>query len=103
MFPVPRRLDAAVAGSSARDIVVGLRPEPFLARADQADVHALVELTVDVAEYIGSSQFLAAHIGSHSVTATVDAGPDAGPMGSGTYYFDTNRLYLFDRQTGAAL
>ena len=56
-----------------------------------------------VAEYIGSSQFLAAELGGQDITAAGEVGPEAELMTDGTYFFDTSRLYLFDRQSGEAL
>ena len=119
-LPVPARLHSALENNNKTEVVAGLRPEHFLdggrltagvsdtvdtqvhAEGIQGD-YATVKLEVDVAEYIGSSQFLAARIGQKSITATVDAGPDAAPLGSGRYLFDTNRMYLFDPASGKAL
>ncbi len=105
-LPVPARLIDAANQSDQSDIVVGLRPEHFSSDTDGESSRpdwAAVQLEVDVAEYIGSSQFLAARIGAVPVTATVDAGPDAAPLTSGQYLFDTSRMYLFDRASGKAL
>jgi multiple sugar transport system ATP-binding protein len=102
-LPVPMRLKERARQADIRDVCVGLRPEHFSATDAGDGAYAAVELEVDVAEYIGSSQFLAARLGNKSITATVDVGPDAEPMTSGGYYFDANRLYLFDRQSGLAL
>jgi multiple sugar transport system ATP-binding protein len=101
-LPVPERLKAAAQGSASNGITVGLRPEHFSAEARTQDF-APVDLTVKVAEYIGSSQYLAADIGGQNITAAVEVGPESELMTDGTYYFDTTRLYLFDRKTGAAL
>lgn len=101
-LPVPERLKAAAQGSASNGITVGLRPEHFSAEARTQDF-APVDLTVKVAEYIGSSQYLAADIGGQKITAAVEVGPESELMTDGTYYFDTTRLYLFDRKTGAAL
>ena len=100
---VPERIRKQAESATDNQVVVGLRPEHFYASNDQHNGFSAVDLEVDVAEYIGSSQFLAARLGSQTVTATVDVGPDAEPMQSGEYFFDTNRLYLFDKKTGIAL
>jgi len=102
-LPVPERIREQAEGAASRQVVAGLRPEHFYASPSSVDTMASLSLDVDVAEYIGSSQYLAARIGEQPVTATIDVGPDAEPMVSGEYLFDTNRLYLFDRQTGLAL
>lgn len=105
-LPLPNRLSQAVANSNSKNVVVGLRPEHFAATGSggtQESVYAPVTLGVQVAEYIGSSQFLAAHIGQRQVTASIEVGPDAAPLESGEYLFDTSRMYLFDKETGAAI
>jgi multiple sugar transport system ATP-binding protein len=91
-LPVPERLKAAAQGSASNGITVGLRPEHFSAEARTQDF-APVDLTVKVA----------ADIGGQNITAAVEVGPESELMTDGTYYFDTTRLYLFDRKTGAAL
>ena len=102
-LPVPERMKERASGAMQREVVLGLRPEHFSATGSEGSLLAPLELDVTVAEYIGSSQFLAATLGARPVTATVDVGPDAEPMTSGTYYIDTNRMYLFDRASGEAL
>ncbi|NIA69968.1 sn-glycerol-3-phosphate ABC transporter ATP-binding protein UgpC [Pelagibius litoralis] len=101
-LPVPGRMKERVSAARNRDVTVGLRPEHFSAN-DSGGVLAPIQLQVDVAEYIGSSQFLAAVVGQQHVTASVDVGPDAEPLRSGDYYFDADRIYLFDRASGQAL
>jgi multiple sugar transport system ATP-binding protein len=102
-LPVSKRMRISAEAAKNRKVTLGLRPEHFAATSNKDGKYAALDLTVDVAEYIGSSQFLAANLGGQSVTATVDVGPDAEPMGSGKYFFDTNRMYLFDRASGEEL
>jgi len=101
-LPLPDRLTQQAKASGAKAITLGLRPEHFSAEARTQDF-APVELTVKVAEYIGSSQYLAAELGGAPLTAAVEVGPEADLLSDGRYYFDTSRLYLFDPETGAAL
>ncbi|MEM7320921.1 MAG: ATP-binding cassette domain-containing protein, partial [Pseudomonadota bacterium] len=105
-LPLPERLAAAAKSAAGRSVVVGLRPEHF-ASGDTgmtvASRHAPIDLQVQVAEYIGSSQFLAAKIGEKPVTAAIEVGPDSAPLKSGSYLFDTSRLYLFDATSGDAI
>ena len=102
-LPLPGRLCPRVEATEVREVKVGLRPEHFSATDAGEGDFAPIELTVDVAEYIGSNQFLAARLGPNPMTASVDVGPDAAPMGTGRYFFDVNRMYLFDRSTGQAM
>ncbi len=102
-LPVPDRLAARARRAPRRAVTVGLRPEHFAAADSGAGNHSEIDLEVSVSEYIGSSQFLAATVRGHPVTASVEVGPDAPPMTSGRYYFDVDRLYLFDRASGEAI
>ncbi len=105
-IPLNPRLSVAASQHSARDVIIGLRPEHFSVKGaggSRSSLFAPVDLKVEVAEYIGSSQFLAAHIDDQPVTASIEVGPDSAPLESGEYLFDTNRMYLFDRKTGTAI
>ncbi len=105
-LPVGERLLERFSQARDRQVTVGLRPEHFAVAGtlsqDAGAAFAKVRLDVQVAEYIGSSQFLAARVGDIPVTAAVEVDADAAPMTTGDYLFDTSRLYLFDRQTGDA-
>ena len=106
-LPLPPELAARARATSSRTVRIGLRPEHFAAPDSPGGARdaalAPIRLEVDVAEYIGSSQFLAARVGDTPVTAAIDVGPDTLPMTSGQYGFDMNRLYLFDNQTGESI
>ena len=101
-LPLTERLAERAKTANGRAISVGLRPEHFAGSALD-DGFAPLDLTVKVSEYIGSSQFLAAEIGGADITAAVDVGPEADLLSDGTYYFDTRRIYLFDRESGRAI
>ena len=101
-FPIPGRMTERVQSAPSKEIKIGMRPEHFAAEARTEDF-APVELKVKVSEYIGSSQYLAADLGSSAITAAVDVGPEADLLGDGTYFFDTQRLYMFDRDEGRAI
>lgn len=104
-LPVPRAFHESLEGAASRNVVAGLRPEHFSSTGARysGGATAPVQLTVDVAEYVGSNQFLAARIGEQRISVSVEAGPEHGRMESGTYYFETERLYLFEKETGLAL
>ena len=101
-LPLPDRLRARAEAANGRHVSVGLRPEHFAGSALE-DSYAPIDLKVKVSEYIGSSQFLAAEVGNASITAAVEVGPEADLLSDGRYFFDTRRIYLFDRQSGEAL
>ncbi|MDE0114971.1 MAG: ABC transporter ATP-binding protein [Albidovulum sp.] len=106
-LPLSPELTTKAKRAPRKDVIAGLRPEHFAVNASRAgsseSTYAKIDLDVSVAEYIGSSQFLAATIGEVPVTASVEVGPTTEPMTSGTYLFDTSRLYLFDRESGNAI
>ncbi len=105
-LPLPAKLQSAIQAHGADAVTVGLRPEHFSidgAGGTQESVFAPIDLEVAVAEYIGSSQFLAANIAGKHMTAAIEVGPDSAPLTSGSYRFDTSRLYLFDRENGQAI
>ncbi len=106
-LPVPSRMRDGLAAQKGRAVVAGLRPEHFAAAGSVAGTQGAtlvpIDLSVDVAEYIGSSQFLAARVGDQAVTAAIEVDADAQPLASGQYLFNAERLYLFDRETGLAL
>ncbi len=105
-LPLHGRLGQAAKTHGSADVIVGLRPEHFSlpgAGGTDSSVFASIRLSVDVAEYIGSSQFLAARIEDAPVTASIEVGPDSPPLASGEYQFDTSRIYLFDKASGAAI
>lgn len=106
-LPLPPRLRSAAQKLGSRNLIIGLRPEHFASKdAKGGTVESLyspIFLNVKVAEYIGSSQFLAADIGEKQVSASIEVGPNSAPLGSGEYLFDTNRIYLFDKATGEAV
>lgn len=101
-LPLSERLAGRAKDARTREIRIGLRPEHFAGRAHD-DGFAPLDLRVKVSEYIGSSQFLAAELGGADITAAVDVGPEADLLSDGTYFFDTKRVYLFDRETGRAI
>lgn len=103
-FSLPLSGDLADRARNAdeKEIKIGLRPEHFGGRQAEGS-HAPLDLKVLVSEYIGSSQFLTAEIGGASIAAAIDVGPDAELLSDGEYYFDTRRLYMFERSSGRAI
>lgn len=102
-LPVPAALKARVAQAQGAELALGLRPEHFAWQAEALEAPQKISLQVHVAEYIGASQFLTGALGHNAMTAVIHSAPDAPPMRSGDYFFDMNRLYLFDQETGLAV
>ena len=105
-LPLPDSLSQKVKNQEIKQVTIGLRPEHFSSNSNfivEGAALAPIDLEVEVAEYIGSCQFLAAKVGQVPITASIEVGSDAQPLKSGKYLFDTNRLYLFSPQTGESL
>jgi len=102
-LPISNALKQRLETSGTTTVTLGLRPEHFSAIKDDQNQYHTLGLEVRVAEYVGSSQFLTAALGPNTLSAVVQSDPQTPPMTSGEYYFDVNRLYLFDPATGLAL
>ena len=103
-LPLNEALSQRVRANGSKKVKVGLRPEHFSNhQSTECALMSPIHLTVQVAEYIGSSQFLASTIGGEPVTACIEVDSDTKPLGSGEYLFDANRIYLFDAQTEKAI
>ncbi len=105
-LPLNARLQAKTRSGTGKRVIVGMRPEHFASHGIHATTpseYAPVHLAVEVAEYIGSSQYLAARIGGVPVTASIEVGPDSETLQTGEYLFNTDRMYLFDPETGETI
>lgn len=84
-LPLHGRLAAAAKAHRSAEVTVGLRPERFTVGGTggtEASVFANIQLSVEMAEYIGSSQLLAARIQDVPITASIEVGPDSPPFAS---------------------
>lgn len=102
-FPVPLHLRSRLSDIQGAQLVLGLRPEHFSLQSERLEAPHKISLEVRVSEYIGASQFLTCQVGADAITAVISSAPDSPAMTSGDYYFDLNRLYLFDPVTGCAV
>ncbi len=105
-LPLNSWLQAETRSRTGRRVIVGTRPEHFASHGIHATTpseFAPVHLTVEVADYIGSSQYLAARIGGVPVTASIEAGPDSETLQTGECLFNSDRMYLFDPETGETI
>ena len=104
-IPVPKPFHENLNAQRSREVIAGLRPEHFSRMNTSRTGNAMspIHLTVDVAEYVGANQYLAAKVGSKRISVSVEAGLEQDNADSGTYFFETGRLYLFDEKTGLTL
>ena len=90
-LPLNSRLQAQTRSRTDRRVIVGMRPEHFASHGIHATTpseYAPVNLTVEVAEYIGSSQYSTAWIGGVPATASIEVGPDSETLQTGEYLFN---------------
>lgn len=104
-IPVPDFFHENLNALGSRQVIAGLRPEHFstISVGKNGGMMSPIHLTVDVAEYVGANQYLAAQVGSKRISVSVEAGPEQDSLDTGTYFFETGRLYLFDQKTGLTL
>jgi multiple sugar transport system ATP-binding protein len=86
-------------------VTLGIRPEHLhdaLMQKPDGDC-ATIEVTVEVAEQLGSEVLLHVTSGADILLASVDARTPAQPGARVRLAVDTRRLYLFDKPTGLAI
>ncbi|GMV46503.1 MAG: sugar ABC transporter ATP-binding protein [Pseudomonadota bacterium] len=96
-FAWPLRLDAAAA-PEGRELVAGLRPQALRPAAGAG----LLQLQVDVVEYLGVESLLVGHLAGSSerVTAVLPGQPGDAARRTLALDFDPAELHLFDKGTG---
>jgi multiple sugar transport system ATP-binding protein len=80
---------------------LGFRPEALTDRV--LDGRAILEMSVDVVERLGSDQFLYGQVGGDTITARVDPRMKVEPGGRARLGLDARSLHLFDAETEMAL
>jgi multiple sugar transport system ATP-binding protein len=101
---VPERFASAVAAEAGRGLVVGLRPEHLEVEDGVGpDGAASVPAVVDVVEYLGDEQLVHLHAGEVQLVAKVDVEPRLQAGQDVTLCVAVEKLYVFDRETEAAL
>ncbi|MGH7003950.1 MAG: TOBE domain-containing protein, partial [Alphaproteobacteria bacterium] len=89
------------AASSARDIVVGIRPESLALAAPDQD--PAIDATVEVVELTGPELVVTATIGDQRLTASL---PPRSRISAGMaqrFAADLHALHVFDRASGRRL
>src|SRR5688500_13551500 len=102
---LPDWCGAVLEAHSARELMVGFRPESLHAahgRAPGAEL-ATLPLTVDVLEPLGNEIFVHAHAGDVRVTARVPPQPLPGPGEPIALAIDLARLHFFAADTGEVI
>jgi len=94
-WPLPPQTEVVPEG---RELVAGLRPQALRPAAGAG----LLQLQVDVVEYLGTESLLVGHLvgGSERVTAVLPGQPGDAARGTLALDFDPAELHLFDKATG---
>ncbi len=107
MIPVPpsKASPETMAKLLDKPVVLGVRPEalhdePIFTEAENA---AILEAQVELAEMMGSEVYLYLNYGDVKLTAKVPARTAAKMGETLKIAIDVNHIYLFDKETGAAI
>ncbi len=84
-----------------KPIVLGIRPEDIHDdnNVKKAYPEALVKLTVDVSELLGSETNITAEVDKETIIARVDARTDVNIGDTIELVFDMNKVHFFDKKT----
>lgn len=86
---------------AGRKLMLGLRPE-WIASADVNDA-AAITMKVEVVEPTGPDLYVALNLGGREIMARLPAGASVQPGSLARFSIDTNKVILFDADTGVAL
>ena len=101
---LPERFIEAARREAGREMVVGLRPEHLkVADGTPPDGSATMPAVVDVVEYLGDEQLVHLHAGEVELVAKLAVEPRLQMGQDVTLTVPLEKLYLFDRETEAAL
>jgi multiple sugar transport system ATP-binding protein len=103
-FPVPSRFKAALAGSNARKLDAGFRPE-HLELGGEVGERLTIRAKADVVEYLGNEELLHVTVPGHEgdVIAVVSASHRVRPGDMLDLQIPAEKLHLFDAESGQAL
>ena len=101
---VPDRVGSAASGSGGK-LVVGLRPEHLTVAngGGPSGDGAAIPAVVDVVEYLGDEQLVHLHAGDVNLVAKLPVESSVGVGDDVTLTIPLEKLYLFDRETEAAV
>ncbi len=96
-------LTRSVPEGSNRPVVVGIRPEHIYLSAEGRGNHQKVPATIDVVEPLGHDVIVTARSGAGMFQMQTEIYSGLRPADNVDLWFDTDRIYLFDRETEWAI
>ena len=95
-LPVEDRLKSLLAPYVGKHVVLGIRPEHFHLRADDAGTHAAVNVMVNVVEPLGNDMdvYMSTALSDH-VVGRVEAQQGLSAGSKTTLFVDTGRVHFF--------
>jgi multiple sugar transport system ATP-binding protein len=101
-LPVADSVRAAVAGAAG--VLAGVRPEHIqIVNGNAPGAGATFRATCDVVEFLGNDELLHVVVGGQDMVAVVDAAHRVRPGDVVELFVPTERIYLFDTESGKAL
>jgi multiple sugar transport system ATP-binding protein len=100
--PIPTQLREAVGAMAGRQLLMGVRPEHFEV-GEQTDAFGRVRSNVEVVEYLGNEELLHVRADDQDVVAVVDADLRVRPGDVLDLIYPTDRIYLFDEESGETI
>jgi multiple sugar transport system ATP-binding protein len=103
-FPIPTRFKGTLAGSGARSVDAGFRPE-HLELGGEVGERLTIRAKADVVEYLGNQELLHVTVAGHDgdVIAVVSAAHRVRPGDVLDLQIPADKLHLFDAESGQAL
>jgi multiple sugar transport system ATP-binding protein len=102
-FSLPLNAKPRLAAMTSRNCIVGIRPSAFLLHAHEKEAENLIELSILVSEYIGSSSVLVTQCGDQQLTVSIRCEKPVTMNAKLCCRVAPESIHLFDTQTEAAL
>ena len=101
-YPLNEQLVKVADKRTSDKLVLGLRPQDIIVSKEKGRKDS-IKAVLDVVEPLGDQKILNIRIGEYALKAVVDPSFQ-GDMGDNLWIsFQTDKIYLFDKQTGAML
>jgi multiple sugar transport system ATP-binding protein len=100
--PVPPSQRAVIGAYAGKRLILGLRPSA-IQRGEAPAGTASLALDVELSEYIGAHSVLITRLGATRILVEVNSEGRVRAEGRQSFWFDPERLHLFDPQSQNAL
>jgi multiple sugar transport system ATP-binding protein len=96
-------LTKSTAAGSSRPVIVGIRPEHIHLNADGRGTHQKVPVSIEIVEPLGRDVIVSARCAAGPFLMQTEIYSGLRPGDKVDVSFDTDRVYLFDRETEWAI